>query len=103
MKTCAEVRIGERECFGPSLTLSKAVEHARGCVATKIGLVDIFVRSRPSAQTMLQVTAGGLANRREVVNNSSDHSFLSDLERLKSQTNPGDASQAVDEGLYVAK
>jgi len=29
--------------FGDRITLSKAVEHALGCVATKIGFVDIVV------------------------------------------------------------
>ena len=66
MKTCSEVRIDSKGRFDGSLTLSKAVEHERGCVATKIGLIDIFVGSRPSAQTMLQVDAGQLANRRKV-------------------------------------
>jgi hypothetical protein len=34
-----------------ALTLSKAVEHARGCVATKIGLLDIIF---PSTQVNIR-------------------------------------------------
>jgi hypothetical protein len=67
-----------------SLTLSKAVEQARGCVATKMGLVDILVGSRASAQTMLQVDARQPANRKGI-NCSSDHSFSSNTEHAKIQ------------------
>ena len=64
----AKVRIVGRARYRSSATLSKAVEHARGCVATKIGLVDIVVGQRPSAQTMLQVNAGSqsIVGRRQI-------------------------------------
>lgn len=40
-----------------SLTRSKAVEHARGCVATKIGLFDILVMCRLKDMIFARITA----------------------------------------------
>jgi hypothetical protein len=46
MKTCKSQVRDPGEAVGiRALTLSKAVEHARGCVATKIGLLDMIFSS----------------------------------------------------------
>ena len=47
-----------------TLTLSKAVEHERGWVATKMGLLDIFVKA-----TMTEINRD-LINRQKQIYNS---------------------------------
>jgi hypothetical protein len=85
-----------------SLTLSKAVEQARGCVATKMGVVDILVGSRASAQTMLQVDAGS----QPIVKVSTAQVItLSQaiLSMQRSKRSPEEPSRAADKRPYVAE